>query len=128
MASKVVGRFRSWPPGWRILFSLVMAAGIGVMLIRTVQAVHDLNFELDGNTVNDNGVSLGTSDWNDMFDSAGATKNPLPANFSAAGLVRDFQTNANGSFNTSDDTTFATGSKDTLPISGWQCNHDSNVN
>ena len=31
-------------------------------------------------------------------------------------------------FNTSDNTTFATGSKDTLPITpGWQCNVDNNV-
>ncbi len=32
-------------------------------------------------------------------------------------------------FVTSDDKTFATGFKDTLPItSGWQCNQDNNVN
>ena len=49
--------------------------------------------------------------------------------FTAAGFDRDFLTNANGSFNTSDTSTFATGSKDTLPITpGWQCNFDNNVN
>ena len=31
-------------------------------------------------------------------------------------------------FITSDTTTFATGSKDTLPIADWQCNFDNNVN
>jgi len=105
-----------------------MAAGMGMMLMRTAQAVHDLAFELDGNTVNNNGTTNGTSDWNDLFDASGADKNPLPGNFSAADLTRDFLTNSNGSFNTNDPTTFATGSKDTLPISGWQCNFDSNVN
>ena len=33
-----------------------------------------------------------------------------------------------GTFNTSDATTFTTGSKDTLPISGWQCTASANVN
>ena len=47
----------------------------------------------------------------------------------AAGFDRDFATNANGTFSTNDPTTFATGSKDTLPITpGWQCNFDNNVN
>ena len=31
-------------------------------------------------------------------------------------------------FCTADGTTFATGSKDTLDITGWQCNKDNNVN
>ena len=44
----------------------------------------------------------------------------------ASGFDKDFPTNANGSFNTTDHTTFATGSKDTLPITpGWQCNRDA---
>jgi hypothetical protein len=101
---------------------------VGLLLMRTVLAVHDLAFELDGNVVNDNGVSLGTSDWADLFDAAGATKGPLPAGFTASKLTRDFNLAANGSFSTNDTTTFATGSKDTLPISGWQCNQDANVN
>ena len=48
---------------------------------------------------------------------------------SSPSFDQDFITNANGSFNTSDGTTFATGSKDTLPITGgWECNFDNNVN
>ena len=35
----------------------------------------------------------------------------------------DFKTNTNGSFNTSDPSTFATGSKDTLPITGLAVQH-----
>jgi hypothetical protein len=52
----------------------------------------------------------------------------LPDDFTAAGFEKDF--NSSGStFLTNDTTTFATGSKDTLPISpGWQCNFDNNVN
>jgi len=61
--------------------------------------------------------------------------------FTEGTFVRDFETgpsvaacDATGltslstNFCTGDDTTFATGSKDTLDISGWQCNHDNNVN
>ena len=67
------------------------------------------------------------------------TSNP----FGAASFVRDFETNSScpttsaiglisqaTTFCTGDDTTYATGSKDTLGIGngGWQCNHDNNVN
>src|SRR5215475_11931824 len=100
MAGKVIGQVRRWPRRWRILLSLVLVAGLGMLLMRTVQAVHDLAFELDGNVVNDNGVSLGTSDWADLFDATGATKNPLPAGFTAAKLTVDFQLKANGTFST----------------------------
>ena len=63
--------------------------------------------------------------------------------FDAASFTRDFETNAtcpttsaiglistSTNFCTGDDTTYATGSKDTLGIGngGWQCNHDNNVN
>ena len=36
--------------------------------------------------------------------------------------------NTGTTFITRDTTTFATGSKDTLSIAGWQCNFDNNVN
>ena len=66
-------------------------------------------------------------DWDNFFGTAGEEL-ALPAGFDASGFDRDFITNANGSFNTVDKTTFATGSKDTLPITpGWQCNTDNNV-
>jgi hypothetical protein len=100
-------------------------------------AVHDLNFQLDGDVSASTtthvptppGTATQNLDWDSVFTSAGANVDPLPTGFTAAAFQRDFLTNANGSFNTSDDTTFATGSKDTLPITpGWQCNHDANVN
>jgi hypothetical protein len=96
-------------------------------------AVHDLAFQLDGDVSASTTTSVGGHtqgvDWDSIFTAAGANKNPLPTGFTAAKFVPDFITNANGTFNTTDSTTFATGSKDTLPITpGWQCNHDANVN
>jgi hypothetical protein len=70
-------------------------------------------------------------DWDKVFTatSTGATKaNPLPAQFKAATFTRDFKTTAQGTFSTADDSIYATGSKDTLPISpvagitgNWEC-------
>ena len=115
------GRHRRW------LSSIALTVVAGLMFVPVLLAVHDFNFELDGNVVVDN-VSPTPFDWVSIFDAAGTKVNPLPTGFSAAAFSRDFLTNPNGSFNTNDATTFATGSKDILAISGWQCNFDSNVN
>lgn len=109
----------------------VSIAALGVFSISAL-AVHDEEFQLDGNTV-DNAASAQDFDWESFFNSAGAESPVLPdasrPGFDAAGFDRDFNTNANGSFNTSDASTFSTGSKDTLPITpGWQCGFSSNVN
>jgi hypothetical protein len=78
-------------------------------------------------------------------NAAGTTEsvdpNPLTVGsgkpFDAANFQRDFQSGASCTLNstsathcTGDDSTYATGSKDTLGIgnAGWQCNHDNNVN
>ena len=67
-------------------------------------------------------------DWDSFFNADGSEK-ALPTGFTASSFDRDFLTNANGTFNTADTTTFATGSKDTLPITpGWQCSFSNNVN
>jgi hypothetical protein len=119
----------------RFLFGpLVLAAALAALFLAgAAQAVHDLTFQLDGDvsasTTTTIGGSTQTLDWDSIFTSAGANKDPLPAGFTAAKFDADFLTNADGSFNTTDSTTYATGSKDTLSITpGWQCNHDSNVN
>ena len=66
-------------------------------------------------------------DWANFFDGNG-DELPLPTGFDASSFDRDFVTNANGIFNTSD-TTFTTGSKDTLAIDpGWQYTASNNVN
>ena len=119
----------------RLRVGVALAACTALVMLMAVPAlaVHDLDFQLDGNiaTTPDGSVGGNTQeiDWQDLFNSAGETILPLPAGFEAADLDRDFVTNPNGSFNTGDSSTFATGSKDTLPITpGWQCNQDNNVN
>src|SRR5262249_59775927 len=61
----------------------------------------------------------------------------VPSPFQNATFQRDFESGAGCTLNsrsttfcTGDDTTYATGSKDTLGIGngGWQGNHDANVN
>jgi hypothetical protein len=104
---------------------------VGLFYVTGAQAVHDEQFQLEGNVISSDDTSIGgnsqTVDWADLFDADGDELTP-PANFGETGFDRDFVTSASGSFITSDTTTFATGSKDTLPISGWQCNNDNNVN
>ena len=86
------------------------------------------------------GPFAGPYDWDSLFDISGVPapgnalgtvtgpKATLPGNFTGADFVKDFK-NTGTTFITSDDTTFATGSKDTLNITpGWQCNQDNNVN
>jgi hypothetical protein len=120
--------------GVSLVAGLVLATG-------TVLAVHDETFQLDGDTAASTtttvppagqpGSHTQTVDWDSIFDSAGADTNPLPANFKDTGFKADLKTGgtpAAPTFITSDNSTYATGSKDTLPISGWQCNQDNNVN
>ena len=102
---------------------LIGAAALGV---GPAFAVHDETFQLDGESAAATTTTVGgttqTVDWDSSSTAAGATKGPLPAGFTAAVFDRDFVTNANGTFNTSDSTTYTTGSKDTLPIS-WLAVH-----
>lgn len=84
-------------------------------------------FELDGNILSDG--STPGPDWSDIFLGSGAgggatPKSPLPDGFSSPTFVQDF--NPTG---TNDNSTYATGSKDTLNITpGWQCTKSNNVN
>src|SRR5215470_11364875 len=125
------GRHRRWLAS----IALTVAAGL-IMLPVVLLAVHDLTFQLDGDVIASTTTNLGnppqlqTVDWDSLFNADGSTKAPLPTGFAKARLDRDFlsTTPTGGNLVTSDQTTFATGSKDTLPISGWQCNFDNNVN
>ncbi|GAA2475894.1 hypothetical protein GCM10009858_11600 [Terrabacter carboxydivorans] len=94
-------------------------------------AVHDETFQLDGDvsasTTTNVGGTTQAIDWSTLFGSTG-NELALPSGYTASVFSKDFNTNANGSFNTSDATTYTTGSKDTLPISGWQCTASNNVN
>ena len=109
----------------------VMSLVTGLLVASgTVLAVHDEDFQLDGNVLEASTTSIGGTqnfDWDSIFTAAGAPKATLPSGFDAAGFKKDFS-NSGATFVTSDTSTYATGSKDTLPISGWQCNFDNNVN
>src|SRR5262249_11760036 len=116
-----------------LVLPVLVGAVIALFTAGSALAVHDLAFQLDGDVSASTTTSVGGNtqnlDWDSLFTAAGANKSPLPAGFTAAKFSPDFNTTAGGGFATNDDTTFATGSKDTLnPTPGWQCNHDANVN
>jgi hypothetical protein len=111
----------------------ILSLVTGVFVVSgTVLAVHDETFQLEGDAIASTTTNVGghlqSVDWDSIFTAAGAPKASLPTGYKDAGFQLDFKTAANGSFLTSDNSTYATGSKDTLPISGWQCNQDNNVN
>ena len=88
--------------------------------IAAAQAVHDRRSSSTGNgrgRRRRRAVRHAERRWDSLFDANGDTVAPLPAGYSDANLVKDFQ-NSGTTFVTNDQTTFATGSKDTLPISG----------
>jgi len=133
----------------RRLFTLLAVASIvaGTFITAgTVFAVHDLDFQLDGNTAvscppsPDTGLCTSSQkDWNDLFTVANAAGSqtvtsaaPITGtsgDFTTATFSRDFRTGTSTTcktapalsstattFCTYDTTTFATGSKDTLDI------------
>jgi hypothetical protein len=123
----------------RLLIVPILLVALGaLLLVSAAQAVHDQTFQLDGDVLSSTQTTVGgttqTIDWDSIFTASGTNVDPLPTGFDNAGFERDFRANpgctltATGSFCTADQTTFSTGSKDTLPISGWQCNFDNNVN
>jgi hypothetical protein len=148
MAVKILGPTGSKRRKRFLLVPMLLVACTALFLVASAQAVHDLAFQLDGETTNvaysPPAGSSPTKDWNDLFNADGTTTNLVDktasSGFVAADFTRDFSsksgrngtcstTSSGTTFCTSDDTTFATGSKDTLDITpGWQCNIDNNVN
>ena len=67
MTGSVVGPKGSWVRRWGILLSLVIAAATGMVLVKTVLAVHDTGrFQLDGDaktSANTAGTPAATDDW-----------------------------------------------------------------
>jgi hypothetical protein len=125
-----------------MITGLLVAAG-------TAFAVHDEEFQLDGDTtatVTDQTVpddTIQIYDWDSLFNADGTPTSVIDPDattgFNDGAFERDFlsKTGRTGectegaglTFCTADATTFATGSKDTLDITpGWQCNRDNNVN
>ena len=103
-------------------------------------AVHDLQFQLDGNVLASSSTNVGghaqPKDWDSFFNSSGqkisGALTPAGPGFTASAFSADFNTETNRKgavvFDTSDATTFTTGSKDTLDINpGWQCSASNNV-
>lgn len=133
MTERVLGPTGSRRRRRFLLAPLCLVVLLGLLVVGGAQAVHDKDFELEGNQAND-GVSVpGSFDWVDFFNAAGQESPVLPdlsrPGFTSSGFAKDFSRTASGAYATSDNTTFATGSKDTLSISpGWQCNRDNNVN
>ena len=113
-----------------LLVPLCLVVLVALLVVGGAQAVHDEDFQLDGDVDATTTTSIGGTtqavDWSSLFNADGSNKT-LPTGFEAARLDKDFS-NSGTTFITSDGSTFATGSKDTLPISGWQCNFDNNVN
>jgi hypothetical protein len=165
MARKVIGPTGSRRRRWLFMSTAAVAIAMAVVFIPSALAVHDLHFQLDGDTTStayssptpNSGLEY---DWNDIFNvtenapvapatvgtetvSNNSTNVGSGKTFDDAQFTRDFETNTtcpttsavgldsqSTNFCTGDDTTYATGSKDTLGIGngGWQCNHDNNVN
>lgn len=143
-------------PGRRYLTAFAALGLLGGTLLAsgTALAVHELDFQLDGNAratcppAPDTGFcGPSQKDWADLFNVAtgGGTQTvsavTLPlvtanGTFTNATFTRDFRSGAacalnssSTTFCTGDTTTFATGSKDTLDMNtGWACNFDHNVN
>ena len=107
---------------WIMLLSTVLALGVTPAL--AANGVDELDFELDGNLIVDS--NPGIVDWASMFNVTNGLATPkstLPGNFGPAAFFRDFVPGG-----TSDSSTYATGSKDTLNISpGWQCVESKNI-
>jgi hypothetical protein len=135
MTERILGPTGS-PKRRRFLFvPIVMVVLLAAFWVAGAQAVHDEDFQLEGDVLSSTTTNIDSKtqavDWNSLFNDDGTTKSSLPTGFDNADLTKDFNTGGtaeNPTFVTSDSTTFSTGSKDTLPISGWQCNLDNNVN
>ena len=130
MTERVLGPTGSRRRRRFLLVPMLVVSAIALMFVAGAQAVHGEAFQLDGDVLASTTTTVGgvtqTVDWDSLFDANG-NELPLPANFDASSFDKDFL-NTGTTFITSDTTTFATGSKDTLPIADWQCNFDNNVN
>jgi hypothetical protein len=117
--------------------AVVLALGLVLTVMLAIAphalAVHDLDFQLEGNTAVDSAAATDPAyDWETFFN-AGSDGNihstgTLPSGFTAAGFATSGSPAQAGDYYLPDETTFATGSKDTLNITpGWQCKKSNNV-
>jgi len=106
---------------------------LSLLIIPNAFAVHDEEFQLDplpggGNTVDNTGVNE-DFDWESFFNATGPGGTIAKAvNLPDAGFPGFTASGGRADFALPDPTTYATGSKDTLPIQGgWQCSSSNNV-
>jgi len=119
---------------WIVLAGAVAVATL--VLAAVAFAVHDLKFQLDGDTSSTDiapipGITRPV-DWNDLYNTNKSITNPSPTGFAPGDMSTDYrvvQTGGKaGQFDTSDGTTYTGGSKDTLEINtGWTCVGANNV-
>ena len=114
----------------------------GVMKVSAAASnVDALALEMDGNIAR-NATTPPPYDWADLFTSKCPSGTPSPIScppgatpkssvgpFFGTDFKADWNMNSDGTFNSFDDSTYATGSKDILGIGngGWQCNAANNV-
>lgn len=148
MAERILGPQGSKRRRRFLWVPMLVIAAVALFAIGSAQAVHDLGFQLDGDVSHNcpSALTLCSSssqkDWADLFTVSDTATTETVSNSSAvtgaftqATFTRDFESGSpcaldsvSTTFCTGDDTTFATGSKDTLDITQWECNHDNNVN
>jgi hypothetical protein len=137
MATRILGPTGSKRRRRFLLVPLFLVALAALLLVGAAQAVHDETFQLDGDVLASTTTNYGghtqSFDWDSFFNASG---NPIQASFpdpsvpdfTASGFHKDFNVAANGNYDTSDRTTYTSGSKDTLNIStGWVCTKANNV-
>ena len=117
-----------------VLVSLGLVMVMMAVMSTAAFAIHDLKFQLDGNTRVDSGTSQ-PFDWESFFNASGTggtigksvnLPNATRPDFIASGFA--VSGGKPGDFYLPDETTFSTGSKDTLNINGgWQCGKSNNV-
>jgi hypothetical protein len=150
MSTRILGPTGSKRRKRMLLGPILLTAALAALFIAgAARAVHDADFQLDGDTTsvayNLPGGVAPAYDWDDLFNANGSTTSLVDpaggnASFTNASFKRDFGVKVSATdacsitnvtsttFCTADPTTYATGSKDTLDIPGWQCNKDNNVN
>src|SRR2546430_1132711 len=103
---EVLHRMKGGRTGSRLLVIFTVIALVGLAFVPAALAVHDLEFQLDGDVSASTTTHVGTStqllDWDSVFTAAGANKSPLPGGFTAAKFTKDFSTTAGGGFATCD--------------------------
>jgi hypothetical protein len=113
---------------------LLVAAAALLLVGRAAQAVHDEDFQLDGNIAVSSTANFGghlqSFDWDSFFDANGNKSPVLPSAsrpaFTASGFDRDF-TLTGTTFSNSHPTTYTQGSKDVDNVNQWVCTAAQNV-